>query len=95
MKIHDSSRVILLAALAASAFAQTSSQMTGTVTDKSGAVVAGAVISVTNVSTGVQRTVNSNEAGVYTLPFLNPGEYSVTVQKEGFRPIKRRANVSR
>ncbi len=74
--------------LCASAFGQTS-QVTGRVTDPTGAVIPGAQITVLNVATGVDRKVNTNEDGYYTVPLLPPGEYRVTVEQKGFRPLVR------
>jgi len=59
--------------------------LTGTVTDSSGAVVPNASVVATEVSTGVSRTTLTGAEGVYTLPFLNPGTYTVVVSKEGFK----------
>jgi hypothetical protein len=52
--------------------AQTYGEMTGTVTDASGAIISGATVSVTNQATNQVRQVASNEAGNYTVPFLVP-----------------------
>ena len=63
----------LLCGLAAHVAAQTA-QLTGRITDANGAVVVGAVVAVTQVSTGVRREAVSNEEGYYTVPLLPPGE---------------------
>src|SRR5947199_2735446 len=67
-------------------FGQTA-QITGTVTDSSSAVITGAGITVTNVDTGTTRKALSNDEGYYTLPFLQPGKYKMTAQRDGFRPV--------
>ena len=59
--------------------------ITGEVTDPSGAVVAGARVSAHNVDTGVDTPSTTDSAGVYTIRFLSPGHYSVTVQAKGFK----------
>lgn len=64
-------------------------QITGRVTDTSDAVVPGALIEVTNLGTGTQRSIRSNAEGYYTIPLLQPGRYRLAVQKEGFRPVVR------
>ena len=57
----------------------------GTVTDSSGAVVPGVVVTVTNVDTNVPfRTVTSS-AGDYIAPVLNPGHYRVSAEMQGFQ----------
>lgn len=64
-------------------------QITGLVTDSSGAVVPDVKISITNVNTGVERSAPSSNEGFYTAPLLPPGKYQVAAQKNGFRPITR------
>ena len=65
-------------------FAQATSQISGTVKDASGAVVAGAAITVTQTDTGVTRSATSDASGVYVLPSLPLGPYRLEVKKEGF-----------
>lgn len=72
----------------AGAFAQTA-QTTGRITDPTGSVVPQAAITIINIDTGVQRETTSNEQGYYTIPSLQPGNYRITVQKEGFKPLSR------
>jgi len=81
--------VLLVSAALAPALAQTSSQVTGTVTDRSGAAVPGAEIVALNPATGTERRATSNESGNFTVPFLNPGEYRLTATKEGFKEVVR------
>ena len=57
----------------------------GTVTDASGATVAGAKVIATQASTGSVHQSTSNESGNYTFPDLPPGNYSVTVEAPGFK----------
>jgi hypothetical protein len=64
-------------------------QITGLITDASGALVPEVRVSVTNVATGVDRNAASGSQGYYTVPLLPPGKYQVAVHKEGFRPITR------
>src|SRR5262252_9389314 len=80
--------VLAIVALLASAaaFGQTAT-ITGRVADPSGAVVPGAEITVSSVETGADRVVRTNSSGYYTVPLLLPGEYRVSVQHQGFRPI--------
>jgi outer membrane receptor protein involved in Fe transport len=58
--------------------------LTGTVKDPSGAVVPSAQVAITDVATGVTRTVTSGGAGLYTAPNLLPGSYEVRVTATGF-----------
>ncbi len=77
--------VFLLLFMSASAFAQEfRGTISGTVADSSGAVIPKAAVTVREVHTGtVNRTV-SDSAGQYVVPFLLPGEYTVTVVNSGF-----------
>jgi len=71
-------------------FGQTTmARLAGLITDSSGAVVPGARVKATNLMTGIERSATSGELGYYTIPLLEPGQYELTVQKEGFRPITR------
>ena len=66
--------------------AQTSSAtLFGTVRDQSGGVVPGAIVTISNTGTNRVWKVQTNESGNYTAPLLNPGEYSVSVSREGFQ----------
>ena len=65
-------------------FAQSTATLSGTVTDPSGAVVPGARVTVHALGTGVDRVVTSDSAGNYTVPSLQPGNYSVSVLSSGF-----------
>ena len=60
-------------------------QIVGTITDSSGAAVGGASVTVRSADTGSVRTVTSNEFGIYTVPLLPPGRYSVSVTAPGFK----------
>jgi len=57
----------------------------GHVTDPSGAVIAGAKVTVKNIGTNVANTAATNSDGDYTIPDLNPGPYSLTVEAAGFQ----------
>src|SRR6266480_7028326 len=69
-------------------FAQ-AAQINGRITASSGGVVVGASITVTNVDTGIKRTAASNEEGYYTVALLQPGNYGIAIEMQGFKPIKR------
>src|SRR5260370_3704324 len=56
----------------------------GVVTDPSGAAVANANVSIKNVATGVERSVPTNDDGVYVAPNLVPGGYEVRIDAAGF-----------
>lgn len=58
--------------------------LTGTVSDSSGAMIAGAQISIKEEATGVTREVTTDSAGLYSAPNLPAGKYDVTVTASGF-----------
>ena len=78
--------ILLLCLKISPVFAQVAEfgQITGLVTDPSGAVVAGASVGVTNQSTSVTRMTTTNADGYYVVPSLLPGTYDVTVSQTGF-----------
>jgi hypothetical protein len=78
---------LLLAVFTAAAQVGGTGTIQGTVTDPSGAVIAGAEVSATSVTTGEVTTRNSTDAGYFVLPLLPAGEYSVTIKKEGFQTV--------
>ena len=59
--------------------------ITGTVVDVSGAAVPRAEIEVRNIDTSVAATARTNDAGVYTVPFLLPGTYTIKATVTGFK----------
>ena len=86
---------ILTLATAGAIWAQVETgQISGTVTDPSGAVVANAAIKAVNTATGGQRDTSSNASGVYALPNLEPGAYDLTVTAAGFSSVKQHITLS-
>jgi len=79
----------IFVACSALLFGQTTAEITGTVTDNTGAVIPAAEVTVTNVNTGSLRSVTTGQSGVYSVPFLQPGTYAVAVEKAGFRRSER------
>lgn len=65
-------------------FSQTFGEITGMITDTSGAIVAGATITVVDPATNFNRVTTSNNTGHYTFPSLRPSTYSVRVEMAGF-----------
>ena len=56
----------------------------GVVSDPSGAVLNGASVTATSLSTGAERVTTTNAQGFFTIPSLKPGEYMLTVKNQGF-----------
>jgi len=63
--------------------------ITGAVTDSSNASTPGVRVEATNVDTGVVYPTVTNDAGVYTIPLVPPGKYSVTATLQGFQTATR------
>jgi Carboxypeptidase regulatory-like domain/TonB dependent receptor-like, beta-barrel len=66
----------------------------GTVSDSTGAVLAGAKVSVRNTATGLERTTQTTADGSYAIPELPIGNYKVTVSQQGFQTWITRVDVS-
>src|SRR5499433_663227 len=66
-------------------YAQTFGEVTGRVTDPSGAVIPGASLTLTNTNTNAVRNVVSTEAGAYTFPSIAPGLYRLRTELPGFK----------
>jgi hypothetical protein len=76
------------------AFGQTeSSQISGTITDTSGAVVKDAKVEAKSVNNGFTRQVTTNGAGNYTIPGLKADTYEVTVDLAGFQKVSKKVTL--
>ncbi len=63
--------------------------ITGRISDTSGGRLPGVTVTVTNTATNVASTTTSNTEGEFTVPFLNPGTYTVTAELSGFKKLVR------
>ena len=72
----------------------TTSRVTGTVTDNTGAVVAGATVTLTNDASGISLTTQTSDQGNYTFDLIQPGTYTVTVEKQGFKKFVSARNAA-
>src|SRR5215469_6257427 len=76
--------------LAVPVLAQTTAgRILGTLTDQSGAAVAGANVVVTDIQRGTTRSTTTDESGGYTVPDLQPGTYKIHVEAKGFKTLER------
>ena len=64
--------------------ARTEGQLSGTVTDPSGAILPNATLTITQASTGFTTTVTSTSTGAYVFPDLQPGTYTLKASASGF-----------
>ena len=67
----------------------TAGRLLGSVTDQSGAAVAGAGVVVTDVQRGTSRTLTTDASGDYVAPDLIPGTYKIHVEAKGFKSVER------
>jgi Carboxypeptidase regulatory-like domain len=63
--------------------------LSGTVTDSSGSAIPDAQVVLTNLATGASQTLTTGGDGLYTFVNLNPGDYRLEVQKDGFKHYRR------
>src|SRR5665213_2872155 len=80
--------VLFLAFSAVGGWAQSTATLSGTVTDPTGAVVAGAAVKIHSLATGTDRDVVTDGAGLYSAPSLEPGDYTVQATAAGFSAYK-------
>jgi hypothetical protein len=84
-RVHFGGR-LLFGGLTAFLFAQTTStEVSGLVTDPSGAPIISADVHLTRTATGETRRAASNNEGAYGFPLIEPGEYTVAVSAPGFK----------
>jgi hypothetical protein len=88
--VDVSVEVFALSLLAGTLWAQVTASITGTVRDASGAVVAGATVTVKHTESGLVRTAEADSNGNYTVPSLPVGRYEVSTEKTGFKQAVRR-----
>src|SRR3984885_6439790 len=70
---------------ATSAFGQTLGELTGRVSDPSGANVSGSLLTLTNINTNAVRTTDSTDSGDYSFPSIPPGFYKLKAEHPGFK----------
>ena len=74
--------------LTPTAWAQTSeANLSGTVSDTTGAVIPNAAVKLTSKDQGTVRSVQTNNAGVYQYSFLPPGPYMLEITSQGFKTL--------
>jgi len=90
----DNARRILVSAVAMLtchllSWGAVTGNLSGTISDTTGAVIAGAMVTVTNTAQGLQTKTATDTKGVYVFPRLPVGSYDLQVEVPGFRPEKR------
>ncbi len=61
--------------------------VSGLVTDRTGATVSGAEVRLQSVERGTVTTAATNDAGIYVFPSVHPGQYQISIQKQGFKQV--------
>ncbi len=84
-KIVVAAQCAAFAVLAFPAFAQTLGELTGRVSDPSGAAVANSVLALTNTNTNASRSTSTTDSGDYTFPSVPPGFYRLKAEHPGFK----------
>jgi Carboxypeptidase regulatory-like domain len=86
--------LVVVVALAVSAcpllYGQANGSISGTVSDKAGAVVAGATVKLTSQETGLAREAKTNDSGYYLIPLLPVSFYRIRVEAQGFGPAEQK-----
>jgi len=91
MFLRATAAFLLLVAFAFPTSAQTpSGEISGVVSDSTGSVIAGVKVTLTNSATNAVRELQTNDSGLYAIPALPPGIYTLKVEKAGFRAVERR-----
>src|SRR5262252_8007322 len=84
--------ILLTLAASVPAFAQSTAAngtIEGAISDTSGGVLPGVTVTVTNVETGAERSVTTNEKGLYRAPLLPLGKYRVVAELQGFKKFEK------
>ncbi len=71
------------------------SNIVGTVTDSSGAILPGAEVTLVNNATGVKTVTKTNQAGDYDFQYLQPGTFTLTATANGFKTFVQETSWSR
>ena len=87
--------VTILMFASSSALAQYGASLEGTVTDKSGAVVPGATVTITEEATGVVHSAVTGPSGFYRISELPPGTYKVDVEMASFKKSSKSGKIGR
>src|SRR5260370_8489554 len=61
--------------------------VSGLVTDRTAAAVSGAEVRLQGVERGTVKTTTTNNAGIYVFPSVQPGQYQISIQKQGFKQV--------
>ena len=89
-RMHALGVLVVLCSSMAFGQATNSADVTGTVTDSTGAVIPGVTVTVKDLDKGTEKTITTNAAGLYdTGPIVPEDRYTITFTKEGFASVQR------
>ncbi|HKN16567.1 MAG TPA: carboxypeptidase-like regulatory domain-containing protein, partial [Candidatus Sulfotelmatobacter sp.] len=71
-------------------YGQATGSFTGTVSDKAGAVISGATVTLTSQDTGLSREAKTDDSGHYLIPLLPVGQFTIRVVSQGFQTTEQR-----
>jgi hypothetical protein len=71
-------------------YGQANGSFSGTVTDKAGAVIAGANVTITSTATGLKREIKTDDSGHYLVPLLPVSFFTIHVDAQGFAPAEQK-----
>src|SRR5215470_12650623 len=81
---------LLISTISPLLYGQATGSFSGTVTDKTGSVIAGATVRVTSQGTAQTREAKTDDTGHYLVPLLPVGTYILHVESQGFQPVEQR-----
>jgi len=81
--------VVVLCFLLNIAWADVAGRISGTISDPSGAFVAGTTVTLNNVGNGTKQTTTTNDQGQYSFPVVPVGKYELEINSPGFQPYKK------
>ena len=81
---------LLLSLSSPSLFGQATGSFSGTISDKAGAVISGANVTISSQATGLIRESKSDNSGHYLIPLLPVSVYTIRVQAQGFAPVEQK-----
>src|ERR1700743_521831 len=79
--------------IVAPALADLTGDLSGTITDSTGATVSAARVTIQNINTGQTRVITSSDSGEFSAPQLEIGNYRISVEKDGFKSFTQNAVV--
>ena len=96
MRMKITFGLMAILAIAALLNAQTivTGELSGTVTDPTGAVISAGKVTLKNEATGQIQTVTTSETGIYRFPLLRPGAYTLTASAPGFQDSTQKVTVN-